>query len=180
MEIDKNNLEHIFREKECADFKWIDPSNIVTAQWVRMKCSFGCEDYGKRASCPPHVPSVSDCERFFSEYSTAVLFHFKKSVPDREERHGWLKSLNNALLEVERGVFLEGFEKAFLLFAGVCYLCAECADSPEKCNHRSRTRPTMEGMAVDVFSTAQSSGYDIEVKTGYDQQMDRFGLLMIN
>ena len=62
---DRLNIENIIRKYGYRDFKWIDPKNIVVAQWVRMKCMYGCDEYGKTGTCPPNVPSVSDCERFF-------------------------------------------------------------------------------------------------------------------
>jgi len=30
----------------------IDPQSIVTAEWVRMKCQFGCPGFGVRLCCP--------------------------------------------------------------------------------------------------------------------------------
>ena len=57
----KIDLEEKFLEKGFDDFKWIDPKKIVVSQWVRMKCIFGCWEYGRNASCPPNTPSVSEC-----------------------------------------------------------------------------------------------------------------------
>ena len=41
-------LEAIFKDHGLTDYKWIDPAQIVLAQWVRMKCMFGgcqlCEE----------------------------------------------------------------------------------------------------------------------------------------
>jgi predicted metal-binding protein len=48
-----------------TDFKWIDPRQIMVAQWVRMKCMFGCGEYGCGGACPPNTPSIAECERFF-------------------------------------------------------------------------------------------------------------------
>ncbi len=40
------------------DHQWVQPSELVVSQWVRAKCMFGCPDYGRNASCPPHVPGA--------------------------------------------------------------------------------------------------------------------------
>ncbi|MFH1102907.1 MAG: DUF2284 domain-containing protein [Pseudomonadota bacterium] len=61
----QKQLEQLFARHGVSDFKWIDPKQIIVSQWVRMKCMFGCSEYGHNASCPPNVPSVSECERFF-------------------------------------------------------------------------------------------------------------------
>ena len=42
-------LESLFQQHGYSDFKWMDPKDIVVAQWVRMKCLFGCDEYGKTA-----------------------------------------------------------------------------------------------------------------------------------
>jgi predicted metal-binding protein len=58
------SLETIFKEDGFTDFKWIAPEQIVVSQWVRMKCMFGCPNYGRKGACPPQTLSVSDCELF--------------------------------------------------------------------------------------------------------------------
>jgi predicted metal-binding protein len=42
----KETLDGIFHSQGYTDYKWIDPTQIVVAQWVRMKCMFGCDEYG--------------------------------------------------------------------------------------------------------------------------------------
>ena len=37
-------------EHGYTDYCWINPADIVVAQWVRMKCTFGCAEYGRNAS----------------------------------------------------------------------------------------------------------------------------------
>jgi predicted metal-binding protein len=61
----RKKLEELFRTHGFTDFRWLDPKEIVLGQWVRMKCLYGCVEYGRTATCPPHAPSVEDCERFF-------------------------------------------------------------------------------------------------------------------
>ncbi len=67
-------LDELFQTKDYTDYKWINPKEIIVSQWARMKCMFGCGEYGNNASCPPNVPSVAECEKFFHEYSDAVIF----------------------------------------------------------------------------------------------------------
>jgi len=35
-------LETLFAQHGYAEYKWIDPADMVVSQWVRMKCTFGC------------------------------------------------------------------------------------------------------------------------------------------
>jgi len=175
----REDLEALFHKHGCTDFKWIEPGRIVISQWVRMKCMFGCERYGQRASCPPNMPSVPECEKFFQEYDDAVVFHFAKKVTKVEDRYAWERKANVGLSKLEREAFLSGYEKAFLLFMGICRMCDECPAPKEKCREPEFARPTPEAMAVDVFATAREVGYPIEVLSDYSQKMNRYAFLLI-
>jgi predicted metal-binding protein len=172
-------LEALFEKHGFGDYRWIGPEKIVVSQWVRMKCTFGCWRYGKSATCPPNLPSVSECERFFREYKEAVVFHVPKKVDCPEDRHVWAKKVNSQLSKLEREVFLSGYQKAFLLLVAPCNICKECAGVKEKCNEPALSRPTPEGMAIDVFSTVRQLDYPIEVLSDYAQEMNRYAFLMI-
>ncbi len=177
--VDKKKLEEKFLAHGFTDFKWIDPRKIVTAMWVRMKCMYGCDEYGQTATCPPNVPSFSDCERFFSEYKEAVVFHFGKKVAKPEDRHKWTRKISLKLLKLEREVFISGFQKTFLLFLDSCTICAECTGSKEGCKEPEMARPTPEAMCMDVYSTVRQLGYPIQVLSDYDQEMNRYAFLLI-
>jgi predicted metal-binding protein len=177
--IDQTQLEPIFTRHGCYDFKWIAPDSIVVANWVRMKCMFGCKDFGQTATCPPNTPSVDECRTFFSEYIHAVMFHFSGSVEKPEDRHDWTKKINARLLKLERDVFLAGFHKTFVLFVDPCNFCEDCMPNKGECLVPQNARPSPEGMAIDVFATARNSGFTINVLTDYSQEMNRYGILLI-
>ncbi|MBM4444148.1 MAG: DUF2284 domain-containing protein [Chloroflexi bacterium] len=172
-------VESIARDHGFTDFKWIDPKDIVVSQWVRMKCEYGCSNYGRMACCPPNTPTVEECRQFFAEYRTAMVFHFQQVFKDTRKRHRWTARVNDGLSKVERDVFLAGHPKAFMLFQGACRLCAECVPARADCKKPDFSRPTPEAMAVDVFSTVRPLGYPIEVLTDRSQQMNRYGLLLV-
>jgi predicted metal-binding protein len=172
-------LRKLFHKHGFTDFRWLDPQDIVVAQWVRMKCQFGCPDYGRAGACPPHTPSVQECERFFREYKRAAVFHFEKKLDRPEDRHAWTRKLNLELLKLERDVFLAGFPKAFLLFLDTCNVCLECSGSRSACKEPRLGRPVPEGLAVDVFSTVRKLGYPIQVLPDYKQIMNRYAFLLI-
>jgi predicted metal-binding protein len=175
----REKLEALFRTHGYSDFKWIDPKDVVVAQWVRMKCTFGCDEYGKNCCCPPNTPSVPECERFFREYGGGVIFHFAKKVAQPQDRHKWTREVNMKLSKLEREVFLAGFERAFMLFMDSCTLCDTCQPDRVNCKHPEIARPGPEAMAVDVFSTVKKYGFPIEVKTAYDQEMNRYAFLLV-
>jgi predicted metal-binding protein len=175
----RTDIESLLAQHGYADYKWIEPEKIVVAQWVRMKCSFGCAEYGKNACCPPNTPSVSECREFFDEYTSAVIFRFEKTVDKPEDRKQWSKQVNQKLSKLERDVFLAGYQKAFLLFMDSCQLCADCTASRADCKFAVMARPAPEAMAVDVFATAHNCGYPIEVLSDYSQAMNRYAFLLV-
>ena len=173
------DLEKMFRGRGFDDFRWIDPASIVVAEWVRMKCLFGCGEYGRNASCPPNVPPVAECRSFFLDYAEAVIFHFVKKVDRPEDRHAWTRDVAGKLLDLERDVFVSGHPKAFMLLLDSCSLCESCTGRRTSCKEPRRARPTPEALAVDVFATVRAAGYPIRVLSDYTQEMNRYAFLLI-
>ncbi len=179
------NIEHRKRVEEIieahgyTDYKWIEPKKIVVSQWVRMKCMFGCAEYGRGGTCPPVTPSVAECREFFNEYDDAVILHFEGLIAKPEDRHAWSSKINAKLVKLERAVFIAGFERAFQLFMDSCGFCKDCAGNRETCEQPRMARPAPEAMAVDVFTTVRGAGFKINVLPDYDRKMDRFAFLMV-
>lgn len=172
-------LDPILDSGGFSDRKWIEPSTMTVSQWVRMKCMFGCPDYGNNASCPPHVPSVGECRELLSEYSSGVLIHLVCDVPP-EEREVWCREKQEILIESERQIFLAGFERAFLLSFDNCNLCGRCASTPRECRLPYMRRPTMEAFAIDVYSSVRRHGYSISVRKDRSENPDRFALMLVS
>jgi predicted metal-binding protein len=179
MVVSRKKLSALLKAQGYDDFQWLDPRQIVVAQWVRQKCMFGCPEYGHNAACPPNTPSVDECARFFREYRHAAVLHFSRKVAKPGDRHAWTRKINRGLLKLEREVFIAGHRKAFALFMDSCGLCKSCSDTRAGCKNLAGARPAPEAMAVDVFTTVRRAGFDIEVLADYDQTLNRFSLLMV-
>lgn len=175
----RERIESIIQKHGYTDFKWMDPAEVVVSQWVRMKCLYGCNEYGKTATCPPHAPSVSECEKFFREYDKAVVFRFEKEVKKPEDRFAWTREVNLKLSRLEKDVFCSGFEKAFLLFMDSCNICKSCPGEKQECKQPKTARPTPEALGVDVYSTVRKLGYPIQVLADYADTMNRYAFLLI-
>jgi len=176
----KQALDAVFSDHGYTDYKWIDPKKIIVSQWVRMKCKFGCGEYGRGGACPPNTPAVSDCKQFFAEYSDAVILHFEGLMTNPDDRHAWSAKINAKLIKLERGIFLSGYERAFMLFMDSCSFCKDCSSDRSTCKEPRMARPAPEAMAVDVYSTVRKFGFPINVRTSYNQKMDRYAFLMIH
>jgi predicted metal-binding protein len=180
---DKSGLKGIkalFSKHGFSDYRFLDPAEIVVAEWVRMKCLYGCLEYGKNACCPPNAPPVEACARFFREYKRAAVFHFAKTVERPEDRHDWGRKVNLELLKLEGDVFKAGYVKAFILFFDSCGICLECAASRTACKEPKLSRPTPDALAMDVYTTVRKLGYPINVLSDYKQEMNRYAFLLID
>ena len=172
-------IEEIAKRHGFSDFKWINPKEVVTANWVRMKCQYGCPDFGRRGCCPPEVPSVADCRRFFDEYKLGLLLHSAIKFKDPELRFQWGREMQKKAVAFEREVFLTDLPKAFVFPPASCDLCTDCPGSKKDCKQPRAARPSLEAFSVDVYSTARKIGYPIHVLKGYGEETNRFGLLLV-
>jgi len=140
---------------------------------------FGCESYNTKASCPPNLPPVEECRSFVYDYEKALIIHITASLDDPKTRGRWSRKINNKLLKVEREVFLQGNRKTFVLFMDECQICQECAVVRTDCKNKKLSRPSVEGLGIDVYETAHRQGYSIEVLKNYSDTMNRYAILLV-
>lgn len=176
--INKQKIETIIAEKGFSDYKWINPKEIVVAHWVRVKCSFGCSDYGL-GTCPPNTPSVNDCDSFFKEYDCGLVIRLNKYADKASYPSDWSREMTNKLLDIEREVFLTGFQKVFLLNQTCCSLCKDCSKNRLDCKDKTKSRPSPESFAVDVYQTVRNLGLEINVVSDNPAEMNRIAILLI-
>jgi predicted metal-binding protein len=154
-------------ELGAKDAKIIRPSNVVTAAWVRMKCTYGCGAYASSRNCPPYSPTPEVTRRVLDEYQTGILIHGDRTT-----------DIRSIVPQLEREAFLAGHYKAFGYACGPCHLCEEC-DVEGPCRHPHEARPAMEACGIDVFATARAAGFPIEVVTDRDCEQNYYGLVLV-
>ncbi len=147
--------------------KPICPKDVVTGDWVRWKCQFGCGGYNSNRMCPPHTPLPEQTRRMLDEYTHGILF---------EASSNCTKAI---AVKLEREIFLAGYYKALGLGSGPCMLCDECAFD-EGCRHPEQARPAMEACGIDVFATARRHGFTIVVVRTRKDRQHYFGLMLID
>ncbi|MEW5767826.1 MAG: DUF2284 domain-containing protein [bacterium] len=147
--------------------KIISPQSVVTAQWVRWKCQYGCEYFNRCLTCPPFSPTPSQTREMLAPYQQGILFSSSQSFT--------VRYLAGAL---EREVFLAGYYATFALGAGPCHLCEEC-DPNKPCLHPYQARPSMEACGIDVFATVRNNGLALEVLRETKEPGKYFGLLLL-
>jgi predicted metal-binding protein len=150
---------------------------IVTAEWVLMKCRFGCPDYGKRRTCPPHTPNADGFRAVLAGYESALLVWVEAGGGDGLSRAR--RRLHEAILALEREAFLAGAFKAFGLVDGTCLWCADELCAPAACRHPDKVRPSLAGCGVDAFATAAAAGIEMHVASDRGEAYRLLGLLLI-
>lgn len=176
--IDKEKIEAILAGQSLSEYRWIYPKEIVVAHWVRVKCMFGCSDYGT-GTCPPNTPSVQDCDSFFKEYESGLIIRLNKFADKNCYPSDWSAEKTAKLLEAERKIFVNGHQKVFLLNQTCCSLCKECSGNRKDCKDKSKSRPSPESFAVDVYQTVRNAGLEINVVANNPGEMNRIAILLI-
>ncbi|MFA7404788.1 MAG: DUF2284 domain-containing protein [Pelobacteraceae bacterium] len=169
-----NGLSSLFSlKKRARDLGFfavveLDPARIVSEAWVRAKCAYGCSQYGKRWSCPPHAMDQAGFEELLGCYSRALLVAGQPPLRDFQEH----------LLELEREAFLGGFKKALVFSGGPCCWCESCDDT--QCRFPEKRRPSLESCGCDVFALAESCGIPIGPLRTSDDFVQYIGLLLVD
>ncbi|MDD2271988.1 MAG: DUF2284 domain-containing protein [Desulfuromonadaceae bacterium] len=145
-----------------------DPSRIRSEAWVRAKCSYGCSQYGKRWSCPPHAMDQAGFEELIGCYSRALLVVGQPPLRDFQEK----------LLGLEKEAFLGGFKKALVFSGGPCCWCDSCDDI--RCRFPEKRRPSLESCGCDVFALAESCGIPVTPLRNSDDFVQYVGLLLVD
>lgn len=189
----ETELRSMALKSGASDFKYIKPSHIVTAHWVRLKCQFGCKNYGTRYTCPPYSPTPEDTRQVLDEYTRAYLIKYEgflgfDEYPPRR-LHDAMTDLSlhvcKATFDMERHAFLSGYYKAFSYGAHRCRLCDICdvAQEGKGCRFPAKARPSLESAGIDVFKTVKNAGMWSEVVQDKEvmkpEQLPTFTLLLI-
>ncbi|MCK4767809.1 MAG: DUF2284 domain-containing protein [Desulfobacula sp.] len=157
-------------------------NNIVIAQWVNLKCRYGCSQYKANWSCPPATPDLAEARTILSEYSTALLLvgsqnrndFYKDSNRNRTDQVKYWKSI----VSLERMLFLKGYDKAISLVSGACSLCKKCA-YPDACRFPMEKRPTVESFCIDLVGTLKNLGIDTRVAMGLNETFKYYSIILL-
>lgn len=155
-------------EMGAHEAKIITASTITCEPWVRLKCQFGCGGYNKRLMCPPFTPTPAETAQVIGCYGKAILLH----AGDND-------IINDVIPRLEREIFLAGYYKALGFGSGPCYLCDRC-NTKLRCKYPDSARPSMEACGIDVFNTARTNGFSIEVVRSRREKGDYFGVVLVD
>jgi predicted metal-binding protein len=159
--------------------KTIDTDKVVVAEWVRLKCLYGCDEPGVHRTCPPDgAPALDAIRRLLGEFRRGVLLSVGP-IRGSERSDPESRRLNDAALALERDLFLAGFHKTWTMGAGPCDFCDCCLQGAD-CPTPEKARPSMEGCGIDVFTTVRNAGWKIEVVQGEGDEYRFFALVLVD
>ena len=156
--------------------------NISVAEWVHLKCRYGCNRYNTNWCCPPATPDPDKVRAVLSEYSTALrlvgttncsAFYLNNERKRISQVRCW-----KGTISLERMLFLEGYYKAFSLVGECCALCKECA-YPDDCLFPQEKRPSVESFSIDVISTLKNLGTTSTVAAKTCETYNYYGIILL-
>ncbi len=102
----------------------IGVEKILVAEWVHLKCRYGCAKYNTNRRCPPATPNPDKVRKVLDEYQLALLLVGSAKCPDfyRDNKR---KRAMQVRLSLPTGK---------TTFGGIVF--HRCHRNPEKCGNR--------------------------------------------
>ncbi len=162
-------------ELGAADAAIISARDVVIDERVRLKCAFPrCHLYGETPNCPPYTPPPEEMRRALARYEYAVLFkHDVTPVEDFADKKRWHQAhmahqgrTDEVVAKIEALAFNDGHYFAVGFGAGGCKtalcrgLTCQFLDSG-RCRFPLKSRPSMEGVGIDVFDLVAKMGWEV-------------------
>ncbi len=155
---------------------------IIIAEWVHLKCRYGCKQYNSNWCCPPATPPIETVRGILKEYSRAVLLVGSHKSPDFYRNNPRKRNMQvrcwKGTITLERMLFLNGYYKAFSLVGESCALCKTCA-YPEDCKFPQEKRPSVESFSIDVIGTLKNVGKYSVVNSDINDQFNYYGIILV-
>jgi predicted metal-binding protein len=188
---DTKSLQFDFLQKSALalgaiDAKVVQSDHIFVEDRVTLKCRAGCVGYGKKLTCPPHVPTPEAFRKILSEYHYGLLVKFRSPAEtDEDLAHSiykyWLdpaapsdkkekaskfwneyfdysKEILLTMLELEKVAFNSGYTFAIAFVNGSCRLCEKCNVENGICLHPNMARIPEHAVGINMKKTAQEAG----------------------
>ena len=164
----KEEIYDLTKDYKNFKFDYINTNTIVVEPWTRLKCQFGCPNYGKTLVCPPYTPKAEEFLGMVNSYKTAILFEI--SLVSIEDDIGGITKIS---VDIENLCAHFGYYKAFGMGAGPCMVCKskgeEC--NLDECRYPNEARPSGEACGIDIHKTIENNGYDI---LGIDEENNSY------
>jgi len=157
------------REVNMVNAMIISPKDIFFDIRAILKCRWGCEDFSPESiKCQTWNTTYQERVEMIKRYDHILFVHSHDA-----------RELSNAVLEIERTAFLDGYYFAFAIRA--CNLCKVCAvKEREHCPTPDKVRPCDSIFGIDVYKTARNLGLPCEVLQNREDVQNRYGFVLLD
>ena len=134
-----------------------------------LKCRWGCEDFfNQTIRCHTRDTTYQQRVEMIKRYNRILLV-----------RSNDARALSQAVLEIERAGFLDGYYFAFAIrFCNLCKACAVKEGNP--CPTPEKVRPCDQSCGIDVYKTVRNLRLPCEVLQSKEDIQNRYGLVLID
>jgi predicted metal-binding protein len=177
---DVNRYARLAAELGATHVKILETSEIILDYRARYKCMAPkCRYYNTNANCPPYAPSLESTKKFISYFTVAILVGVKvpstsvlkntgnKDHPNSSEKISAQRRLSKIVNALESEAYYDGYYFATAFTTGHCKgtLCVDmpcqALENGKSCRYPLESRPSMEGVGMDVFKTVSNAGWTI-------------------
>jgi predicted metal-binding protein len=157
------------RELRMIDAMMISPKQIFFDIRAIVKCRWGCEDFRpENIRCDNRGTTYQERVEMVKRYNHILIVHSHDA-----------RELSEAVLEIERTAFLDGYPFAFAI--RTCNLCEVCSvKQGNPCPNPDRVRPCDSIFGIDVYKTARNLGLPCEVLKTKDDVQNRYGFVLLD
>ena len=148
----------------------IASKKILVKERLAALCNgdYICPNYGRAASCPPHVEGPEQFRRWREQSHCAITVKIElpTSVMFSEERKSVMQLLHQITAKVEQKAVEIGYASSKAFAGGSCkeLFCEDKENCPvvaenTPCRHAEIARPSMSGFGIDVTHLMHASGW---------------------
>lgn len=150
------------REKYGVNCGVCDNSPEIYHTELRSACeSNTCGNFGKCWTCPPLVGGAEECIGKALRYPRLIVYQMICTLEDSFDYEGMMrgqKEFKDAAQSIAQDA-RKTFHEPFVLGAGGCRLCPECAAKQgEPCRHPEEALASLESYCIQVSQLAPLAG----------------------
>jgi len=153
------------------------PEDLIFNEKALLSC-YNCRNYGKKMTCPPHIPQVS-YKKLILSYKKCLLVCMRSDFQNKREFNKARKDSSNRLLELlldlEKVAFAQGNYFAISFAGGSCRLCNTC---PVLCKYPEKARIPIEALGIDVVATLKR--LELKLRFPVRKYFYRVGLFLMD
>jgi predicted metal-binding protein len=157
------------QELGMVNAKIISPKDIFFDIRAILKCRWGCEDFfNQTIRCHTRDTTFQERVEMIKRYNDILLVHSNDA-----------RSLSEAVLEIERAAFLDGYYFAFAIrFCNLCKTCTVKEGHP--CPTPEKVRPCDQNFGIDVYKTVRDLRLPCKVLQSKEDVQNRYGFVLID